>query len=136
MNEERTGKCLRQIIDKYTLYTHCVCTTVCIYSLSLFTFLQMINSMKLTWFFLCFIIKMLDKRIIYTKCMYNCLYHVSSIGKTVSLLARHSFMIAVTVRVRNHCPAFLWWQFTVSCRIIVYVLNGAVPSNVKRMIDW
>ena len=29
---------------------------------------------------------MLDKRIIYTKCMYNCLYHVSSVGKTVSLL--------------------------------------------------
>jgi hypothetical protein len=37
------------------------------YSPSLFTFLQIINSMKLTWFFLCFIIKMLDKRIIYTK---------------------------------------------------------------------
>jgi hypothetical protein len=31
------------------------------YSPSLFTFLQIINSMKLTWFFLCFIIKMLDK---------------------------------------------------------------------------
>ena len=29
---------------------------------------------------------MLDKRIIYTKCMYNCLYHVSSVGKAVSLL--------------------------------------------------
>jgi hypothetical protein len=26
-----------------------------------------------------------------------------------------------------------WWRFTVGCRIIVYVLNGAVPSNVKRM---
>ena len=24
---------------------------------------------------------MLDKRIIYTKCMYNCLYHVSSFGE-------------------------------------------------------
>ena len=29
---------------------------------------------------------MLDKRIIYTICMYNCLYHVSSVGKAVSLL--------------------------------------------------
>ena len=48
------------------------------YSPSLFTFLQIINTMKLTWFCLCFIIKFLDKRIIYTKCMYNCLYHVSS----------------------------------------------------------
>jgi hypothetical protein len=28
---------------------------------------------------------MLDKRIIYTKCMYNCLYHVESVGKAVSL---------------------------------------------------
>ena len=28
---------------------------------------------------------MLDKRIIYTKCMYNCLHHVSSVGKAVSL---------------------------------------------------
>jgi hypothetical protein len=55
------------------------------YSPSLITFLQIINSMKLTSFFLCFIIKMLDKRIIYTKCMYNCLYHVSSVGKGVSL---------------------------------------------------
>ena len=26
-----------------------------------------------------------------------------------------------------------WWRFTVGCRIIVYVLNGSVPSNVKRM---
>jgi hypothetical protein len=26
-----------------------------------------------------------------------------------------------------------WWRFTVGCRIIVYVLKGAVPSNVKRM---
>jgi hypothetical protein len=26
-----------------------------------------------------------------------------------------------------------WWRFTVGCRIIVYVLNGAIPSNVKRM---
>jgi hypothetical protein len=56
------------------------------YSPSLLTFLQIINSMKLTRFFLCFIIKMLDKRIICTKCMYNCLYHVSSVGKAVSLL--------------------------------------------------
>ena len=60
------------------------------YSLSLFTFLQMINSMKLTWFFLCFIIKMLDKCIIYTNCMYNCFYHVSSVGKAVSLLTSRS----------------------------------------------
>ena len=29
---------------------------------------------------------MLDTRIIYTQCMYNCLYHVSSVGKAVSLL--------------------------------------------------
>ena len=43
------------------------------YCPSLLTFLQIINSMKLTWFFLCFIIKMLDKGSIYTKCMYNCL---------------------------------------------------------------
>ena len=28
---------------------------------------------------------MLDKRIIYTKCMYNCLYPVESVGKAVSL---------------------------------------------------
>ena len=28
---------------------------------------------------------MLDKRIIYTTYMYNCLYHVESVGKTVSL---------------------------------------------------
>ena len=26
-----------------------------------------------------------------------------------------------------------WGRFTVGCRIIVYVLNGSVPSNVKRM---
>jgi len=31
--------------------------------------------------------------------------------------SRHSFMIAVTVRVNNHCPTFLWWRFTVSWRI-------------------
>ena len=60
------------------------------YSPSLFTFLQIINSMKHTWFFLCFIIKMLDKRIIYKKCIYSCLYHVSSVGKAVSLLASRS----------------------------------------------
>ena len=29
---------------------------------------------------------MLDKRILDTKCMYNCLYHVESVGKAVSLL--------------------------------------------------
>jgi hypothetical protein len=52
---------------------------------SLITFLPIINSMKLTSFFLCFMIKMLDKRIIYTECMYNCLYHDSSVGKVVSL---------------------------------------------------
>ena len=40
-------------------------------------------------------------------------------------MSRHSVMIAVTVRVNNHCPMFLWWQFTVSCQIIVYVLNDA-----------
>ena len=33
---------------------------------------------------------MVDKRIMYTKCMYSCLYHVSSVGKAVSLLASRS----------------------------------------------
>ena len=54
---------------------------------------------------------------------------------TSIVTSRHSFMIAVTVRVNNHWPAFLWWRFTVGCRIIVYILNGAVPSNVKVM-SW
>ena len=31
---------------------------------------------------------MLDKRIICTKCMYNCLYHVESVGKAVSHTSR------------------------------------------------
>jgi hypothetical protein len=48
--------------------------------------------------------------------------------------SRHLLMIAVTVRVNNLCPAFLklvaiysWFPNN------VYVLNGAVPINVKRM---
>ena len=45
---------------------------------------------------------MLDKRIIYTTCMYNCLYHVSSVGKAVSLLdASHLVMIRLLQLTRH-----------------------------------
>jgi len=45
---------------------------------------------------------MLDKRIIYTKCMYNCLYHVSSVGTDVSLLDVSSLVVMRIVQLIRH----------------------------------
>ena len=45
---------------------------------------------------------MLDKRIIYTKCMYNCLYHVSSVGKAVSLLDAASRLVVIHFQLTRH----------------------------------
>jgi hypothetical protein len=45
---------------------------------------------------------MLDKRIIYTKCMYNCLYHVSSVGKAVSLLEASRLIVIQLFQLTRH----------------------------------
>ena len=46
---------------------------------------------------------MLDKRIIYTKFMYNCLYHVSSVGKAVSLREVVIRLFQLTRHDTNSC---------------------------------
>ena len=46
-------------------------------------------------------------------------------------------MIAVTVRVNNHCPTFLWWRFTVSCRIIenmLYSIRFFISGSTKTFL--
>jgi hypothetical protein len=45
---------------------------------------------------------MLDRRIIYTKCMYNCLYHVSSVGKAVSLLEVSRLVVIRLFQLTRH----------------------------------
>ena len=48
-----------------------------------------------------------------------------SLRHTSIVTSRHSFMIAVTVRVNNHCPAFL--------KLAIYSAVSSTCSNVKRM---
>ena len=67
----------------------------------------------------------------------NCRHTISIVYVTQVLLRHviHSWSLSLLEHtiIALRFSSNNWWRFTVGCRIIVYVLNGAVPSNVKRM---
>jgi hypothetical protein len=89
-------------------------------------------------------LKMLDKRIIYTKCMYNCLYHVESVRKAVSLrnakrsdTAFCNWLDMIQTVVHTHCVYTVYLDSAMFTKtslgfpaFLTYDVTKVVPTKV------